>query len=389
MSDIVDLYLTGARLLGKALKFRYARLRSAPLKPEVVSLAVTNRCNSHCIMCNMWKRAKEQPNIRLLELSRGEIIDLLSQPLFSRLVEVDLTGGEPHLRDDLVSIALGIAGLKEKFLPRLRSIVITSNGLLPEKIISNYQKILEGLAGTNIDLVTVASLDGIGTTHDKIRGTKGAFQLAAGTIGGLLELREKYPNYFIGVKTTVLPENIDSLDNILEFAIKENLFHIVSPAFFTETRFRNADRRESLKLGPADREKLLKFYNRREMDTNYFYSRIRGFLSSGRKCWSCTAVYNYMFIEFDGTVYPCELLPEPIGNVREQDAVTTWDGVQAHYWRTRIEKTQPCHECIEPGAVRYSACAQGLSYFGFLRKLGRNKYRESLYGEGFIKYLGK
>ena len=386
-SSAGNFYGTAARLLGRALRYRYARLRSAPLKPEVVSLAVTNRCNSHCIMCNMWRRSKGQPDIKDLELTRDEIIDLLSRPLFSGLVELDLTGGEPHLRDDLVDIALGIADLKKKFLPRLRSIVITSNGLLPERIISNYRRILEGLRDTNIDLVTVASFDGIGAIHDKIRGTKGAFNLAQKTVGGLLELREKYPDYFIGVKTTVLPENIDSLDDILEFAMKENLFHIISPVFFTETRFRNADRRESLELGPADYEKLLNFYSRRELNTNYFYSRIRSFLSTGQKSWSCTAAYNYIFIEFDGTVYPCELLSEPIGNVKKQSPEEIWNSAQARYWRTCIGKTEQCRNCIEPGAVRYSACAEGLSYLKFLRKLGRNNFTETLRGEGFIKYL--
>lgn len=389
MSNPFEFYRTAAGLLGRALGFRYARLRAAPLKPEVVSLALTNRCNSHCVMCNMWRRSKEQPDIQSRELSGKEIIDLLSRPLFSGLVEIDLTGGEPHLRDDLAEIALGIAGLKKDYLPHLRSIVITSNGLLPERIISNYQRILEGLKGTNIDLVTVASLDGIEATHDKIRGTKGAFELAGATIGGLIGLREKYSGYFIGIKTTVLPVNIDSLDDILGFAMKDNLFHIISPVFFTETRFRNNDSREALQLGPADYEKLLDFYNREELNTNYFYSRIRGFLLDDRKSWSCTAAYNYMFIEYDGTVYPCELLSEPIGNVKEQDPEVIWNGEKAHYWRKRIEKTEQCRNCIEPGAVRYSACAEGLSYLGFLRKLGGRQFNESLYGEGFIKYTDR
>jgi len=94
-----------------------------------------------------------------------------------------------------------------------------------------------------------------------------------------------------------------------------------------------------------------------------------------------------MFIEFDGTVYPCELLPEPVGNVKKQSPEDIWNSIQAHYWRTRIEKTEQCRNCIEPGAVRYSACAEGLSYLKFLTKLGRHNYRESLYGEGFNKYF--
>ena len=199
-------------------------------------------------------------------MSRSEIIDLLSRPLFSELVELDLTGGEPHLRGDLVDVALDAARLKPSFFPRLRSIVITSNGLLPQRIVSNYQRILEGL-GTDIDLVSVISIDGIGETHDKIRGTKGAFELAAKTIGGLVELRKEYPNYFIGIKTTILPENVNELDAILDFALEKNLFHIISPVFFTEARFINLDKRDELRLGTDEYQRVLKLYSRPELET--------------------------------------------------------------------------------------------------------------------------
>ena len=378
---------TAARLLGHALRHRYARLMGTPLKPQAVSLALTNRCNSHCIMCNIWQRSKEQPDIKNLELSSNEVIGLLSRPLFSELVELDLTGGEPHLRDDLVDIAIDLAELKKSYLPKLKSIIITSNGLLPERIISNNRSILESLRNMDIDLVSVASVDGIGETHDKIRGTKGAFKLASRTIDGLIELREQYPNYFIGLKTTILPQNIDELDAILDFALEKHLFYIISPVFFTETRFRNTDKQEALKLGDAEYEKAPKFYFRRELDTNYFCSRIRDYLAAGKKTWACTALYNYLFIEFDGTVYPCELIPETVGNIRKQSIEDIWKGTLARGWRKRIGKLERCSECIEPGAVRYSACAGGLSYLKFLRKLGKSKFTESLHGEGYSKYL--
>ena len=382
-------YGRAARLLGRALRFRLARMRAAPLKPEALSLAVTNRCNSRCVMCNMWRLSKEDPGMKGRELSGGEIIDLLARPLFSPLVELDLTGGEPHLRDDLADIALGAAALKKQYLPRLQSIVITSNGLLPERVVANYRQVLKGLRGSGIDLVSVASIDGIGGTHDRIRGTRGAFRLATGTLGGMLELRKEFPNYQVGLKTTVLPDNIDALGEILDFARERGLFHIISPAFFTETRFRNTERRDTLELGPDAPEKLLNFYNRRELYTGYFYSRIRAFLASGKKSWTCTAAYNYLFVEYEGTVYPCELLPEPIGSIREESPEAIWTGERAKHWRQRIGKAWPCRGCIEPGAVRYSAIAEGRSYLGFLRKLGRGKYTATLHGEGFTKYIDK
>ncbi len=375
------------RLLTNAVRFRRARLNAAPLKPEVISLALTIRCNSHCIMCNMWRQVSQKADIADLELTTDEIITLLARPLFSDLVELDLTGGEPHLREDLAGTVLQIAALRKEYLPRLKSIVITSNGLLPERIVANYRAILKGVKDTGIDLVSVASLDGIGEVHDRIRGTKGAFELAMQTLEGLSELKKEFPGYYVGVKTTVLPQNVDNLDAILEYARKEGFFHIISPVFFTEARFRNSDKRESLELTPADRDKLLQFYRNDEFDTNYFYSRIRNYLVTGEKCWSCTAAYNYLFIDYDGSVYPCELLSEPIGNIREKPIEDIWNGVLARDWREKIDRIESCHACIEPGAVRYSACAEGLSYLGFLRELGKNRYMKSLSGEGFIKYF--
>ncbi|MFC1933256.1 SPASM domain-containing protein [Chloroflexota bacterium] len=383
-----DYFKSAVTLFWNGIKFRYSRLKGAPLKPTVLSLAVTNRCNSHCIMCNIWKRARELPDIKGLEMSKDQIIDLLSRPLCSELVELDLTGGEPHLRDDLVDTVLGISRLKKSSLSRLRSIIIASNGLLHRQIISNYQRILEGLRGTNIDLVSVISIDGIEQTHDLIRGTKGAFELATKTISGLLELRKEYSNYFIGIKTTILPYNINMLGDILDFALEKNLFHIISPVFFTEARFRNVDKREELTVEPAEYKEILKFYSRSELKTSYFYSRTRGFLATGRKQWVCAALYNYLFIDFDGKVYPCEIISEPIGDVKTQDLEDIWNSSLAHYWRSRIGELECCHTCNEPGTIRYSAYTEGFSYLKFLVKLGKHKFSETFYGEGFSKYLG-
>jgi MoaA/NifB/PqqE/SkfB family radical SAM enzyme len=339
-------------------------------------------------MCNIWKSSTEIPNIKSLELSKQEIEDLFSKPLFAELAELDLTGGEPHLRDDLVDIVLGIIRLKKSSLPKLRSIIITSNGFLTGRIILNYKDILHALKDTKIDLVSVTSIDGIGDTHDQIRGIGGAFKLATETISGLSELRQEYPNLILGIKTTILPQNVNILDNILDFALSNNLFHIISPVLFTEARFRNMDKRNEIMLAPADYKKILDFYCRDEFKTSYFYSMAYSFLAYGYKKWACAALFNYLFIDFDGEVYPCEIIPEPIGNVKKQDILDIWVSPQAHYWRKRIGKLECCQICHEPGAIRYSAFTEGLSYFKFLMKLGKNKFVESWHGEGFSKYFG-
>jgi MoaA/NifB/PqqE/SkfB family radical SAM enzyme len=386
-SNTGDYFKATARLIWNGLKFRGTGLMKAAAKPTVISLAVTNRCNSHCIMCNIWKRASEEADIKSREMSREQIIGILSHPLLSEVVELDLTGGEPHLRDDLADIAIAIGGLKKSALPRLRSLIITSNGLLPPRIIANYQRILESLRGTDIDLVSVNSIDGIGPTHDFIRGTRGAFELATETIDGLMELRAEYPNFIIGIKTTILPDNVNVLGAILDFALGRELFHIISPALFTEARFRNLEKKDTLALGTAQYGDVLEFYRLDSLRTDYFYSTARDFLATGRKRWTCAALYNYLFIDFDGTVYPCEMIAEPIGNVKEQDLAEIWHSTSARHWRHGIGKLECCRTCHEPGAIRYSAYAEGWSYLKFLAALGRHEFDETYYRGGFGKYF--
>jgi MoaA/NifB/PqqE/SkfB family radical SAM enzyme len=388
-SNTGDYCKATARLSWNGLKFRGTRLIKAAAKPTVISLAVTNRCNSHCVMCNIWKRASEEADIKSREMSQEKIISILSHPLLSEVVELDLTGGEPHLRDDLADIAIAIGGLKKSALPRLRSLIITTNGLLPPRIITNYRRILENLMGTDIDLVSVNSIDGIGPTHDLIRGTSGAFELATQTLDGLTELRAEYPNFIIGIKTTILPDNVNVLGAILDFALERELFHIISPALFTEARFRNLGKKDTLTLSTAQYGDVLEFYRLDRLRTDYFYSTTRDFLATGRKRWTCAALYNYLFIDFDGTVYPCEIIAESIGNVKEQDLAEIWQGTAARHWRHGIGKLECCRTCHEPGAIRYSAYAGGWSYLKFLAALGRREFDKTYYRGGFWKYFSR
>jgi MoaA/NifB/PqqE/SkfB family radical SAM enzyme len=388
-SKIIDYLKLTVELFFNGVGFRLARLLNTPLKPTVISLAITNRCNSHCIMCNIWKRADELQDIQSMELSTKQITHLLSSPLCSELVELDITGGEPHLRDDLVEIVLEIGKLKKKHLPKLRSIIIASNGLLPERIISNYRDILEGLKGTGIDLISVSSFDGIAEVHDMVRGTKGAFKLVTETIDGLSELKKRYPHFFIGMKTTITQYNIASLNEISDYSIKKNMFHVISPVLFTEGRFRNIGKREKLMLRSRDYHEVLAFYHNANLSTSFFYSTLQSCIASGHKEWECSALYAYIFIDFDGKVYPCEMISEPIGDIKKQAIEDIWHGALAHEWRKRLKRMDYCATCNEPGAIRYSASIEGFSYLKFLLKLGRNKYDEAFYHEGFSKYFGR
>ena len=128
-------------------------------------------------------------------------------------------------------------------------------------------------------------------------------------------------------------------------------------------------------LSPAEKEKILQFYRSDELTKSYFYRTALDHYVDNKMNWRCTALYNYMFINYDGKVYPCEIISTPIGDIRKQAIEEIWDGSPARNWRKQIGKQECCRICCEPGAIRYSAYDGGLSYFKFLLKSGRHNFR--------------
>ena len=104
-----------------ALRFQYLKRTGKPGKPHALSLEVTHDCVARCVMCNIWKISREVPNLTV-----PQWIELLSSEVFSDIRELDITGGEPFIRDDLVDLFYGICDLKRNNFPGLRSVAVTT-----------------------------------------------------------------------------------------------------------------------------------------------------------------------------------------------------------------------------------------------------------------------
>ena len=66
------------------------------------NFSITNKCQSQCTMCNIWKLYQEYPEIEKKELTIEEIEKVFKtmKPIF----QLSICGGEPFLRDDLDEI---------------------------------------------------------------------------------------------------------------------------------------------------------------------------------------------------------------------------------------------------------------------------------------------
>ncbi|MFH1778343.1 MAG: radical SAM protein [Candidatus Omnitrophota bacterium] len=156
--------------------------------PAFITFIPTWRCNSRCLMCEVWRK-----NLQQNEMSISEIRTIFSQ--LGVLIGVRITGGEPFLRDDLAQI---INLIIQENNPQI--IHITSNGYLTDQILKTIDSISEP---SRIHLKI--SIDAFGAEHDKIRGIPGAFAKAEKT---LLELAKisKEKKIYIGINQTIVEE---------------------------------------------------------------------------------------------------------------------------------------------------------------------------------------
>jgi len=132
-------------------------------KDEPISLVhfVTNRCNARCSFCFI---DFDNPETFEGELSLDEI-KKLTKNLGKSLLNVNLTGGEPFARKDLIDIAK--AYLENS---TIQSIYITTNASLPDRI----EKFAEEISSFSpeTELTFQISIDDFPANHDRVRKIK-------------------------------------------------------------------------------------------------------------------------------------------------------------------------------------------------------------------------
>jgi MoaA/NifB/PqqE/SkfB family radical SAM enzyme len=332
-------------------------------------------------MCNIWRSQEVE------ELSAEQWINLLSAPFFSELRELDITGGEPFLRNDLLELIDGISSLRDGSLRKIKSLAITTNGFLTNRILEWTEQILKKLSLKGIHLVMALAMDGIGEVHDRIRNYKDAWKKVNDTIQGLKHLRGKTENLVIGLKTTVLPLNIDQLERIGVYAEENELFTIISPCIITANRYRNIDRRVDLAFSENDLEKMIRFYKSKHFQWDFHRSHLVDYLETGVMKKPCSAGFNYFFIRSNGDVYPCPLIKVKLGNVRETDIEDLFQTKDASSFRRRVGKHPECRTCTEPGLERYALPFEGFTYLSLMKKMGKREFLKLHYHMGLDKYF--
>jgi len=275
-------------------------MKKTRLKEAVI--AITYKCNSHCQMCNIWK----------IKDHAREIAPSFFMNLPKDLRDINITGGEPFLRDDLVEI---IKVIKNR-CPR-SSVIISSNGFATDLIVAKMRKIVKIMPQIGIAI----SVDGIGDTHSKIRGVENGFQKAVGTIVSLKKMGIKNIKigFTIGEYNARELFEVYKLSKKLKVELSLAVVHSSENYFGKENLIKNKNEIIQGLSWLIDKE--LATWNYKNWGRAYFTYGAREFVLKGIRILPDYSGILNIFINPQGIVYPCDVSNKKIGNLRDVDSI--------------------------------------------------------------------
>lgn len=270
-----------------------------------------------CQMCNIWKYPTD---------SKEEIkaSDLATLP---KLKFINLTGGEPFIREDLPEIV-------EECYRHTPRIVISTSGWYDERVI----KLAEQFPKIGIRI----SIEGLKDKNDELRGREGGFDKGLRTLRTLREMGLKD----IGFGCTV--SNHNSSDMLALYRLSREMgMEFATAAFHNSYYFHKDDNVISNQEEvAANFRRLIKDQLQEPHPKSwfraYFNMGLINYIHGGRRLLPCEAGTANFFIDPWGEVYPCNGLEkkywmESMGNIHNAPFMDIWNSPQAQKVRELVK----------------------------------------------------
>lgn len=276
-------------------RFVDEHLRGGISGPSHAQIGVTNLCPHKCAYCYNIGRSGEP-------LDTPAILSTVSALAELGVVWLGLTGGEPLLNPDLVSIVGRASG---KCAVKLFT---TGCGLTGE--------LARDLRRAGLFSVSVSLDHWEAGTHDLVRGHPGAFQEALGAIDTF-----RSAGLDIGVSSVLTGEMIRSGETERLLAFLEGLG--IHEAWLSEAKpSGRVSWAADSDFGEPERRLLAEMqdaYNRRgPMTVNYLGH------FEGPDHFGCNAGVKMVYVDAFGEVSPCVFTPLSFGNVRNRPLNQIW-----------------------------------------------------------------
>jgi len=288
-------------------------------------------------MCNIWQNPSDPA---------GEIPPEIVEKLPSGLGRVNLTGGEPFMRDDIGEF---VRILRKK----AELIEISTNGYFTDKIIQIAEKYPE-------NIMFRISVEGLPKLNDQLRGLKDGFDHAVRTIlelgktrvkdyGFSIVICDKNARDLLAVYDLCCQLGIEfgnsTMHNSWYFHKQDNSISDIELAANTERKFITAllqSRRKNIRMRIKDW--LRAYFN---------LSILRHLEGNGSIINSCCAGTDLFFLDPFGNVLPCNGSEEPwiMGNLHQASWDEIWNSDKAKAIRKRVAGCN--RNCAFIGTARF------------------------------------
>ena len=316
VSDPLRYGRKSARLPSHLLQF------SEDKKPVVV-WNVTSRCNLACTHCYASASAAGD------ELSTGEALALIDDLAAFGAPVLLLSGGEPLVRPDILTLALHAAD------KGLRVVFSTNGTLIDARLAAEFKAI--GLSYAGI------SIDGMEAVHDRFRACPGAFQRS---LAGIRHCRDA--GVKVGLRVTMTQDNVGEIPAIFDLMEAERipricLYHLVYCGRGAEIAGHDLAAEPRRAVLDLIIERTVQLHARgfpvevltvdNHCDGPYLYLRMlreknpraEQVMSLLRMNGGNSTGHGLACIGWDGTVYPDQFWRnKPVGNVRQKKFSEIW-----------------------------------------------------------------
>ena len=286
------------------------------IMPTDASIILTYRCPMQCQMCNIW----QYPTDKKEEIKASDLVSL------PRLKFINLTGGEPFIREDLPEIV-------EECYRHTDRIVISTSGWFEDRVIALAERF------PNIGIRI--SIEGLSGKNDELRGRKGGFDKGLRTLLKLKDMGVKD----IGFGCTV--SNNNSEDMLSLYQLSKSLgMEFATAAFHNSYYFHKDDNvitnRETV---CRNFETLIEWQLAEKHPKSWFRAFFNmgliNYIEGNRRMLPCEAGSANFFIDPWGELYPCNGLEDKVwkdsmGNIHDADFMTIWTSERARKVREKV-----------------------------------------------------
>ncbi len=293
--------------------------------PVLSEIAVTYRCNLNCEFCYVGDHPDAELNTNDLKKIIFKIYNEAMIP------SVSFTGGEPLLREDIVSLISYASQIG------VWTNIITNGTLLNRSLVHELKQ-----AGLSSAQVSIEGPDS--HVHDKITGRRGAFDSA---ISGIRLLQEA--GIPVHTNTTISKNNIERVREMVALIKRLGLSRLSMNLLIPCGRA--ADKRDVwmsyseigdhiLGVKRCTEEHNIKFLWYSPVPLCIFNPIAHGL---GNK--ACAAITGLLSIDPMGNIIPCSSWREPVGSLLHHSFIDLWQSEKLHCYKHVEYAPDACRRC--------------------------------------------